>query len=80
MQRVQKAHRRGVEPEADQRGVKAKLERCGHLRIPQQRRHRADRRFALTRGRACRQGPQAAASPWNVLAEDYWDLYTLLLR
>ncbi len=21
-----------------------------------------------------------AASPWNVLAEDYWDLYTLLLR
>jgi hypothetical protein len=21
-----------------------------------------------------------APSPWNVLAEDYWDLYTLLLR
>jgi hypothetical protein len=24
--------------------------------------------------------PKPAANPWNVLAEDYWDLYTLLLR
>jgi hypothetical protein len=22
----------------------------------------------------------ASANPWNVLAEDYWDLFTLLLR
>lgn len=25
-------------------------------------------------------GPKAPAAPWNVMAEDYWDLYTLLLR
>ena len=25
-------------------------------------------------------GAQTITSPWNVLAEDYWDLYTLLLR
>jgi hypothetical protein len=24
--------------------------------------------------------PKASANTWNVLAEDYWDLYTLLLR
>jgi hypothetical protein len=24
--------------------------------------------------------PKPAAPLWNVLAEDYWDLYTLLLR
>ncbi len=27
-----------------------------------------------------KQSRPAAATPWNVLAEDYWDLYTLLLR
>ena len=24
--------------------------------------------------------PKSPAAPWNVLAEDYWDLYSVLLR
>ncbi len=85
MQRVQKAQAGGGQPEADHgraQGQVGPLAR--HLRVPQQRRYRADGGFAGAA--ACRNSisarPRSRRPPaaWNVLAEDYWDLYTLLLR
>ena len=75
---------RGCQSEADHRRRQSQArEAARHLRIPQRRRYRADRRFA--RGRAAdadaaKAGRPATPASWNVLAEDYWDLYTLLLR
>ena len=70
MQRVQKAQAAVANQKQIAGAVKAKLER---LRATCEYRNSADTvptADSLT----------AAATAWNVLAEDYWDLYTLLLR
>ena len=84
MQRVQKAQaavanqKQITAARQSQAGAAAR-----DLRVPQQRRYGSDRRFAgAARPRiwtSARRQARAAAT-WNVLAEDYWDLYTLLLR
>ena len=53
-----------------------------HLPVPQHGRHRAERRIADGGAAAddAGNGSRVPAAAWNVLAEDYWDLYTLLLR
>lgn len=82
MQRVQKAvaavsnHRQIVA------SVRGKLER---LRSTSNYRNAADtvptaESLAAARVDATLDSNAPAASTWNVLAEDYWDLYTLLLR
>jgi hypothetical protein len=68
-------------------GIKAKLER---LRATCEYRNEADTvptadslAVAAADADAAKAGrPATPATPasWNVLAEDYWDLYTLLLR
>ncbi len=82
MQRVQKA----IAAVANQRNVNSavrmKMER---LRAHCEFRNAAD---TVPTADSLAYGPNAttgggrttAPSPWNVLAEDYWDLYTLLLR
>ena len=84
MQRVQKAQIAVANQKQITAGIKAKLERLArHLRVPQCRRYRADRRFARAAAAdadAAKAGRPATPASWNVLAEDYWDLYTLLLR
>jgi hypothetical protein len=79
MQRVQKAMQAVANPKNINAAVKARLDR---LRVCCEYRNGAD-----TVPTADSLGPAASAngrsssgSPWNVLAEDYWDLYTLLLR
>jgi hypothetical protein len=78
MQRVQKAQaavvgQKQITPSREgQAGAAAR-----HLRIPQFRRYGADGGLAGARGREGRQSPSPSRRPgWNVLAEDYWDLYT----
>ena len=79
MQRVKKAMVAVAHPKHINAAVKARLER---LRACCDYRNGAD-----TVPTADSLGPSGtaagaapSASPWNVLGEDYWDLYTLLLR
>jgi hypothetical protein len=83
MQRVQKALAAVSGQKQINGSVKVKLDR---LRQSCEYRNAADTvptadslapAGAAGTGRGVR---NATASPWNVLAEDYWDLYTLLLR
>jgi len=83
MQRVQKALAAVSGQKQINGSVKVKLDR---LRQSCEYRNAADTvptadslapASAAGTGRGVR---NATASPWNVLAEDYWDLYTLLLR
>ncbi len=81
MQRVQKAISAVVNQRQVNSAVKVKLER---LRAHCEYRNSADTvptadSLAYTPTGPAR-GASTIASPWNVLAEDYWDLYTLLLR
>jgi len=72
MQRVQKAQAAVSNPKQITAGVRAKLDR---LRAHCEYRNTADTvptADSLTTG--------ANTANWNVLAEDYWDLYSLLLR
>ncbi len=69
MQRVQKAQAAIANQRQITAGVKVKLER---LRATSEYRNLADTVPTAD--------SLAAASQWNVLAEDYWDLFNLLLR
>lgn len=82
MQRVQKARAAVANQKQITPGLKSRLER---LRASSEYRNSAD--TVPTADSLSPSGAQAAGSPaigspgaWNVLAEDYWDLYTLLLR
>jgi hypothetical protein len=72
MQRVQKAQSAIANQKQITAGVRAKLER---LRAACEYRNTAD-----TVPTADSLAAATAAGSWNVLAEDYWDLYNLLLR
>ncbi len=84
MQRVQQALATVTNPKAATAVLKAKLER---LRASCEYRNNAD--TVPTADSLAPPAPEveidkpakpAGAASWNVLAEDYWDLYTLLLR
>ncbi|HWG68274.1 MAG TPA: hypothetical protein VN692_02565 [Steroidobacteraceae bacterium] len=83
MQRVQKAQAVVVGQKQVTGALKAKLER---LRATCEYRNNADTvptadSLAPSAGVLdLNKAPKPAAVTWNVLAEDYWDLYTLLLR
>jgi hypothetical protein len=81
MQRVQKAYAAVVNQKQMTGAVKAKLDR---LRATSEYRNAADTVPTAdslgTMPEAEPGKPRAAALAWNVLAEDYWDLYTVLLR
>jgi hypothetical protein len=74
MQRVQKAQAAVANHKLIYAGVRAKLER---LRATCEYRN-ADDTVPTADSIAAAASPAPAS--WNVLAEDYWDLYTLLLR
>jgi hypothetical protein len=74
MQRVQKAQAAIANQKQITAGVRAKLER---LRGTCEYRNSAD---TVPTADSLAAATAAAASNWNVLAEDYWDLYNLLLR
>ena len=74
MQRVQKAHAAIANQKQITTGVRAKLER---LRGISEYRNTAD---TVPTADSLAAATAASASNWNVLAEDYWDLYKLLLR
>jgi hypothetical protein len=81
MQRVQKAISAVVNQRQVNSAVRVKLER---LRATCEYRNSADTvptadSLAYTPTGPAK-GTRTVGSPWNVLAEDYWDLYTLLLR
>ncbi len=82
MQRVQKALAELAGQKQVPGALKAKLDR---LRATCEFRNSADTvptadSLAPTAGDVDLNKPRPSASTWNVLAEDYWDLYTLLLR
>jgi hypothetical protein len=84
MQRVQKAQAAVANQKQIGGAVKVKLER---LRTTSEYRNAADTvptadSLAPAETPLDLEGGQKppAAAPWNVLAEDYWDLYTVLLR
>jgi len=83
MQRVQKAQATAAGQKQVTGALKAKLER---LRATCEYRNNADTvptadSLAPSAGVLdLNKAPKPAAVTWNVLAEDYWDLYTLLLR
>lgn len=84
MQRVQKAQAAVANQKQMTGAVKVKLER---LRTTCDYRNSADTvptadSLVSAAGEAERNKPNkpAGAAGWNVLAEDYWDVYTLLLR
>lgn len=82
MQRVQRAIAAVSSPKQINGLVKLKLER---LRQSCEYRNQADTvptadSLAPVGAGSGRSPKGPAPSPWNVLAEDYWDLYTLLLR
>jgi predicted nuclease with TOPRIM domain len=72
MQRVQKAQAAIANQKQITAGVRPKLER---LRATSEYRNAAD-----TVPTADSLAAASASASWNVLAEDYWDLYNLLLR
>jgi hypothetical protein len=74
MQRVQKAQAAVADQKLIFAGVRAKLER---LRATCEYRNADD---TVPTADSLAAAKAAAAASWNVLAEDYWDLYTLLLR
>ncbi len=74
MQRVQKAQAAIANQKQITAGVRVKLER---LRATSEYRNAAD---TVPTADSLAAATAAAASNWNVLAEDYWDLYNLLLR
>jgi hypothetical protein len=74
MQRVQKAQAAIANQKQVTAGVRAKLER---LRGTCEYRNSAD---TVPTADSLAAAAAASASNWNVLAEDYWDLYNLLLR
>ena len=81
MQRVQKAQAAVVNQKQMTGAVKAKLER---LRASTEYRNSADTVPTADSVVAVPEievdKPRAPPPAWNVLAEDYWDLYTVLLR
>ncbi len=81
MQRVQKAQAAVLNQKQMSASVKTKLER---LRASSEYRNSADTVPTADSLVAVPdpdpEKPRAAAAAWNVLAEDYWDLYTVLLR
>lgn len=80
MQRVQKAQAAVANQKQITGAVKAKLDR---LRATCEYRNSADTvptADSLAPPADLEPAKPAAAAAWNVLAEDYWDLYTLLLR
>ncbi len=87
MQRVQRAQAAIADQKQVMVGVKAKLDR---LRSTCEYRNSADTVPTADSLAAAAAGPAdsdagkpgkpAFAATWNVLAEDYWDVYTLLLR
>jgi hypothetical protein len=82
MHRVQKAIAAVSNQRQVNSAVKLKMER---LRARCEYRNSADTvptadSLAYGPGATTGAGKTSAPSPWNVLAEDYWDLYTLLLR
>jgi hypothetical protein len=74
MQRVQKAQAAIANQKQITGGVRAKLER---LRGTCEYRNSAD---TVPTADSLTAATAASAVNWNVLAEDYWDLYNLLLR
>ena len=76
MQRVQKAQAAIANHKQITAAVRVKLER---LRATCEYRNTADT-VPTADSLAARERGRAAPANWNVLAEDYWDLYTLLLR
>lgn len=74
MQRVQKAQAAVANHKLIYAGVRAKLER---LRTTCEYRNADD---TVPTADSIAASASAAPPSWNVLAEDYWDLYTLLLR
>jgi len=74
MQRVQKAQAAVANHKLIYAGVRAKLER---LRAICEYRNTDD---TVPTADSIAAAASAAPASWNVLAEDYWDLYTLLLR
>lgn len=78
MQRIQKALAEVAGQNPLKAGVKAKLDT---LRACCQYRNEADTVPTADSLEGARgHSSSGAVYPWNVLAEDYWDLYTLLLR
>ena len=77
MQRIQKALAAVTGQNPLKAGVKAKLDA---LKACCQYRNEADTVPTADSLEKARSHSGAGAYPWNVLAEDYWDLYTLLLR
>ncbi len=75
MQRVQKAQAAIANHKQITAAVRVKLER---LRAACEYRNTAD--TVPTADSLAAASAESAAANWNVLAEDYWDLYTLLLR
>jgi hypothetical protein len=84
MQRVQQAHAAVANQKQVTAALKARLDR---LRAASEYRNNAD--TVPTADSLAPAAPEAelgkipkapATATWNVLAEDYWDLYTLLLR
>ncbi len=75
MQRVQKAQAATANHKQITAAVRVKLER---LRATCEYRNTAD--TVPTADSLAAASAESAAANWNVLAEDYWDLYTLLLR
>jgi hypothetical protein len=74
MQRVQKAHAVIANQRQITASVKPKLER---LRATSEYRNTAD---TVPTADSLAAASAASSSQWNVLAEDYWDLFNLLLR
>jgi hypothetical protein len=77
MQRVQKAMGAVANQKQMTTAVKAKLER---LRATSEYRNSADTVPTADSLAAVPDPQRTAPAAWNVLAEDYWDLYTVLLR
>jgi hypothetical protein len=82
MQRVQRAHAAVINQKQMTGAVKAKLDR---LRANCEYRNAADTvptadSLVAMPADMDPEKPRPAPVAWNVLAEDYWDLYTLLLR
>jgi hypothetical protein len=74
MQRVQKAQAAVANQKQITAGVRAKLER---LRATSEYRNTAD---TVPTADSLVAAAASGSTSWNVLAEDYWDLYNLLLR